>query len=185
MGLIEILFIAVGLSMDAFAVSISCGLTMEKPSARHALLIALFFGGFQALMPIIGYIAGMSVRDLIGGFDHWIAFGLLAFVGSKMIHESISSRGDDKRMDPTSMLTLFILAVATSIDALAVGLSLSLLQTGILRSALIIGAVTFTISLFGVLVGKQTGSIFGNKVEILGGAILIAIGLRILFVHIC
>lgn len=179
-----IFLIAIGLSMDAFAVSIASGFAMDRLRMGSILRIALFFGGFQALMPVIGYFIGMSIRDYIMGFDHWIAFGLLSFVGVRMIHESLSSKQDRERMDTESLPTLLLLAVATSIDALAVGLSLSLLKIAIFSSAAIIGITTFVISSLGVVIGRQSGRMLGNKVEILGGMILIGIGIKILWEHL-
>lgn len=178
-----IFLIAIGLSMDAFAVSITSGFAMDRLRLKSVLRIALFFGGFQALMPVIGFFIGMSIRDYIMGFDHWVAFGLLAFVGARMIHESLSPKENRGKMDTESLPTLLLLAVATSIDALAVGLSLSLLKTAIFSAAMIIGITTFVISSFGVVIGKQSGRVLGDKVEILGGLILIGIGIKILWDH--
>ena len=184
MDFLTLFFIAVGLAMDAFAVSIASGLTMEKLRIRYALRIALFFGVFQAFMPIIGFMAGMSIRDYIFHIDHWIAFGLLAFIGSKMIYESVFLESNDKKMDPNDIQMLLVLSVATSIDALAVGISLSLLKVDIFLPALIIGVVTFILSYLGVLIGKSMGHLFEKKIEVLGGLVLIGIGIRILFEHL-
>ncbi len=184
MSLPTIFFIAIGLAMDAFAVSVTSGLTMKNLRIRYALRIALFFGIFQALMPVLGYLAGLSIRDFIADFDHWIAFGLLAYVGGKMIYEALTLDGDEREMDPDDMATLFVLAVATSIDALAVGFSISLLGVNVFVPAAIIGIVTFGLSFAGVYLGERVGHIFEEKVEILGGIILIAIGTRILIEHL-
>ncbi len=184
MDFLTIFFIALGLAMDAFAVSIASGLSMERLRIRYALRIALFFGGFQALMPILGFMAGLSVREFISGFDHWIAFGLLLFIGSKMIYESIFLNGNDKKMDPHDIQMLLVLSVATSIDALAVGISLSLLKVEILLPALIIGVVTFVLSYLGVFIGRSIGHLFEKKIEILGGLVLIGIGTKILIEHL-
>lgn len=184
MDIITIFFIAVGLAMDAFAVSIASGLTMEKLRIRYAIRIAFFFGAFQAFMPIIGFMAGLSIRDYICHIDHWIAFGLLAFIGSKMIYESVFLDGDDKKMDPNDVKMLLVLSVATSIDALAVGISLSLLKVDIFLPALIIGVVTFILSYLGVLIGKSMGHLFEKKIEVIGGLVLIGIGIRILIEHL-
>lgn len=170
--------------MDAFAVSITSGLTMETFRIKSALRISLFFGGFQAIMPVIGFFAGLNIRRYITEIDHWIAFGLLVLVGSKMIYESLFNHENAEKMDPDNVSTLLVLAIATSIDALAVGLSLSFLQEGILTAAAIIGAVTFIISFIGVAIGKHTGRLFGNRIEILGGLILIGIGTKILIEHL-
>ena len=184
MELTTIFLIAVGLSMDAFAVSISSGLCMDRLLWRSALRIALFFGGFQALMPVIGYFAGLTIRSLIASFDHWIAFGLLLFVGARMIYESLFKDGDEGKMNTEDLSTLIMLSIATSIDALAVGLSLSLLKVDIIEAASLIGAVTFSLSFAGVLLGRRTGRALGKRVEILGGVILMGIGLKILLSHI-
>jgi manganese efflux pump family protein len=182
--LATVFLIAIGLSMDAFAVSIASGFSMDRLRLKSILRISLFFGGFQAIMPVIGFFIGMSVRDYITSFDHWVAFGLLSFVGIRMIHESLSSKDDREKMDAESLPTLVMLAVATSIDALAVGLSLSFLKVDIFFPASIIGITAFVISFFGVIIGKQSGRILGNKVEILGGIILIGIGIKILWDHL-
>lgn len=184
MDILTIFFIAVGLAMDAFAVSIAGGLGMERLRIRYALRIALFFGAFQAIMPVIGFMAGLSIRDYIMHVDHWIAFGLLAFIGSKMIYESLFLDDDDKKMDPNDILLLLVLSVATSIDALAVGLSLSLLNVEIFLPAFIIGIVTFILSYLGVLIGKSIGHLFEKRIEVLGGLVLIGIGVKILIEHL-
>lgn len=184
MPTLTILLIAVGLSMDAFAVAISFGLGMRVLHLRYAFRIALFFGAFQALMPVIGYLAGLSIRGFLEGFDHWIAFILLGFIGSKMIYEAFALDDDQNPMNPQDILLLFTLAVATSIDALAVGLSLSFLKVSILRPAMIIGIITLVISFLGVLIGQRLGHLFEKKIEILGGLILIGIGIKILCEHI-
>jgi len=182
---LTVIFIAFGLSVDAFAVSVTSGLVIEGLKARHAALIALFFGGFQAMMPILGWIGGTGFRRYISEFDHWVAFGLLALVGAKMVYEGArgGSNGGNK-YDPLKLRVLFVLAVATSIDALAVGLGLSLLDVPILRPALIIGLVTFGVSFAGVYIGDRVGHLFERKVEVLGGLILIGIGVKILIEHI-
>jgi putative Mn2+ efflux pump MntP len=182
---LTILFIAVGLAMDAFAVSITCGVSMVKLRVRSALRIALAFGGFQALMPVMGYLAGLSIRAFMESVDHWIAFSLLVFIGCKMIYESFSMDADEKKRDADDALTLLGLSIATSIDALAVGFSLSLLKVDIIAPALIIGAVTFLISFAGTYIGTRVGHLFERKVEVLGGLILIGIGIKILIQHMC
>lgn len=184
MELTTIIVIAAGLSMDAFAVSITSGLGMEKFRLRSALRIALFFGGFQALMPVIGYFAGLTIRSFISSFDHWIAFGLLMFVGARMIYESLSNHTDEEKMNTEDLSTLVMLAIATSIDALAVGLSLSFLEVDIALPAAIIGIVTFALSFLGVLIGRRASRALGSRVEILGGLILIGIGFKILIDHL-
>ncbi|MFY9398937.1 MAG: manganese efflux pump MntP family protein [Desulfomonilia bacterium] len=184
MGMVSILLIALGLSMDCFAVSVSSGLSMERFRICRALRLALFFGLFQGIMPVIGFAAGMGVRNFIEEIDHWVAFGLLAFIGLKMIHEALTEGENGKKIDLSSLSTLLVLSVATSIDALAVGVSFSLLNMDIAVPALVIGIVAFAVSLTGVLVGRRVGRRFKSMAEILGGLILIAIGLKILMEHL-
>lgn len=184
MDILTVLSIAVGLSMDAFAVSITSGVAIKDLRPVHALKIALFFGAFQAIMPVIGWLAGLGMRSFISGFDHWVAFGLLLFVGGKMIWESRSMEEDKPKSDPLGNTVLLLLAIATSIDALAVGLTFSLLNVSIAVPVLIIGLVTFGLSFAGVLIGKKAGHLFENKIEIVGGLILIGIGCKILFEHL-
>jgi putative Mn2+ efflux pump MntP len=177
-----ILFIALGLAMDSFSVSVANGLANRAFITSKALLLALFFGFFQALMPVVGWVAGSSVADLISGFDHWLAFGLLSFIGLRMIYES-TKKESAKLVSSLSIKVLLILSLATSIDALAVGLSFSFLETSILVPAIVTGVVTFFLSFLGVFVGNRFGGMLSNKVEVLGGLILIVIGLRILLEH--
>lgn len=184
MKLLTILLIAVGLSMDAFAVAVVTGSVYKGFKVRHALRMALFFGGFQAIMPVIGYLAGMSLKDYIEAYDHWVAFALLFFVGGKMIYESFQIEAVERSRDPSSLLVLLTLSFATSIDALAVGITLSLLKTSILLAVTIIGLVTFVLSYCGVAVGKRFGHFCESKVEIVGGLILIAIGVKIVIEHL-
>lgn len=169
--------------MDALAVSITSGLTIKDLRTSNALMIALFFGSFQAFMPVIGWTAGLSARDFISGIDHWIAFGLLSLIGCKMIFESNKMGSNEKESDPLDIHVLLILAIATSIDALAVGLSLSFLKMAIIIPAIIIGLITFSLSFIGVFVGNLSGHFFENKIEIIGGLILIGIGIKILIEH--
>jgi len=180
---ITIFVIALGLAMDAFAVSIVSGSAYRQLNVKHALRMAAFFGGFQAFMPLLGSLAGLTFREHVAAFDHWVAFGLLAAIGGKMIYESFKIKRAEKNYDPTSLLTLLALAVATSIDALAVGITLSLIATSIIIAVAIIGLVTFVLSYLGVCIGKRFGHFFESKIEILGGIILIAIGLKILLQH--
>lgn len=184
MNSITIIIIAVGLAMDAFVVSIVSGSTYRQLHVRHALRMALFFGAFQAIMPLIGSLAGLAFRDYIAHCDHWIAFGLLAAVGGKMIYESFKIKSEGESSDPSNILVLLILSVATSIDALAVGITLSLLAGSILITAAVIGLVTFILSYLGVWIGKRFGHFFESRIEALGGVILIAIGTKILFEHL-
>ena len=178
------LLIAVGLAMDAFAVLISGGATLREGRVRWALIIGALFGGFQAGMPVLGWLGGVSLTSFIGAYGPWIAFLLLALIGGKMIVEAVRGDGDNVQFATASMATLLLLAVATSIDALAVGVTFAVLDTPVLWPAITIGAVTFALSATGVLIGSSFGRLFGRKVEILGGVILIGIGLRILLDHI-
>jgi putative Mn2+ efflux pump MntP len=186
MGLVEIFLIGIGLSMDAFAVSVCKGLSMEKIDRNYMFLIALFFGVFQALMPIIGFFLGSAFLWLIEPIDHWIAFGLLAIVGINMIVEAVRE-GDSDLEDETAKVDLkelFMLAIATSIDALAVGISFALLSVNIWSSAALIGLTTFVLSLIGVVLGNAFGSRFKKASAIVGGVILLVIGTKILLEHL-
>ncbi len=183
MGFYYILVIAVGLAMDTFAVSIASGATYKQLKIRHTLQMAGFFGGFQAIMPLIGALAGLSFKAYIEDYDHWVAFSLLAVIGGKMIYESFAIKDVQKDNCPTNITVLLALSVATSIDALATGITLTLVSASIFLAALIIGLVTFILSLAGVLLGKKFGHIFENKIEALGGIILIILGIKILLEH--
>lgn len=187
MGIIELLLMGVGLAMDAFAVSVCKGLSMRKVNIRQCFVIALFFGGFQALMPFLGWLLGSQFADKISAFDHWIAFVLLAYIGGKMIYEAIKERKEvvtiEKMDPPLDIKELFILAIATSIDALAVGFTFSFLNVNIAEAITIIGFVTFIISAIGVYVGNIFGNNYKSKAEFAGGFILILLGLKILCEH--
>lgn len=183
MDALTIVLIAVGLAMDAFAVSIAKGIITKHQRQKTALLLASFFGGFQMLMPLIGWLAAISLETAIAGMDHWIAFGLLTFIGAKMIHDSIR-RKDGEKEETLRFHSLIALAVATSIDAMMIGLSFAFLQTQILVPILVIGLITLLLSLTGFFFGCGLGRIFGNKIKIVGGLILLAIGMRILFEHL-
>lgn len=182
MEIVSIILIAVALAMDAFAVSLCKGMAMKHPGMRPMLIIGLWFGIFQAVMPVIGYLLGSSMYDLIKDYDHWIAFGLLFIIGANMIRESFSG-GEDVDAD-IGLTTMFILAVATSIDAFAVGISLAMDGSDIVSSSVIIGVVTFLISAVGVGIGSKVGSLLGKRAELLGGLILIGIGIKILLEHL-
>lgn len=183
----ELVLIAVGLSMDAFAVSLCKGLSMKKLNYTHALIIALFFGVFQGVMPLVGWLLGTQFEQYITPVDHWIAFALLAYIGGKMIwdacHEKEEAEGCevDAKLDIRELLTL---SVATSIDALAVGISFAFLKMDIVPAVCLIGAITFGLSFAGVLIGNRFGVRFQKKAEIAGGVVLIAIGLKILLEHL-
>ena len=186
-GLIELFILAVGLSMDAFAVSLTIGLDVDKDKQKKAALMSgVYFGGFQALMPVIGYLLGVKFTKYIESVDHWIAFVLLAVIGVNMIREALSG-DDDKEEMPADYLNhkkFVVLAIATSIDALAVGVSFAFLSVNIISSAVTIGITTFLFSVAAVVIGKKIGEIIKNKAEILGGVILIIIGIKILLEHI-
>lgn len=179
---ISLVLISIGLAMDAFSVSICKGLAMRKPSVKAMIIIGLWFGGFQALMPVIGYYAGTSFHSLIKDIDHWIAFGLLVMIGLNMIRESFD---EEKEMDDTIYpMNMFLLAVATSIDALAVGISFAMDSVDIVSAALVIGAITFAISAIGVKAGSIVGDRYNKRAELAGGIILIIIGTKILLEHL-
>ena len=184
MNLITILFVAFGLAMDAFAVSVTSGVTLKHERVNNALRIGLHFGAFQAFMPLIGWLAGLKLKDFIGGVDHWIAFGLLGLIGGKMIWESMKMDSGEKSANALTPLVLLSLSVATSIDALAVGVSFAFLKVGIVVPILVIGLVTFVLSFLGVMVGNKIGHFFEKKIETIGGLILIGIGIKILIEHL-
>lgn len=187
MSYITITGIAVGLAMDAFAVSISYGCRAGAMTLRNTITIALFFGLFQAFMPVIGWFAGSAFASLINDYDHWVAFAILSYIGIRMIHEGLKS--DDSSSNSCTdefklgYKRLFILSIATSIDALAVGLSLALIDYSIAGPAAVIGIVTFIFSYIGVKMGCRLNSLLGRKVEIFGGVILILIGIKIVMEH--
>ena len=183
MGLFEITVIGVGLAMDAFAVSVCKGLSMKKINLKNALIIALYFGIFQAVMPIIGYMLGTTFSSFVESVDHWIAFILLSIIGGNMIKESTDNE-EEKRNDKVDFKTMILLGVATSIDALAVGVTFAFFKTNILLSVTIIGIVTFILSIIGVIIGNKFGDKFQNKAELIGGIILIIIGFKILLEHL-
>jgi putative Mn2+ efflux pump MntP len=184
MDYITLFAVAVGLSMDAFAVAITSGFVTKDLKMRQALKMAAFFGGFQAIMPLLGWLAGLTIRNYIQFIDHWVAFGLLSFIGIKMIYESFQIEEIEKKSCPMDTPNLLVLSVATSIDALAVGLSLSFLNTTIALPAVVIGLVTFCISFAGVWIGKKFGHLFEKRMEFIGGLILIGIGAKILLEHL-
>ena len=187
MDLLSVFLIAVGLSMDAFAVSICKGLAMNAFDKREANLMGLFFGGFQALMPLIGWAVCSRFAKYVTAFDHWIAFGLLLFIGGKMIWEAFTKKEEEVSDKKLSIKELFILAIATSIDALAVGIAFAFEYETfmpVLYAVLLIGVTTYLFSFGGAYIGKRFGNIFKNKAEIIGGLILIGIGVKILLEHL-
>jgi putative Mn2+ efflux pump MntP len=171
--------------MDAFAVAIAAGTVLGKVSGRQTFRLSFHFGLFQFLMPVIGWLAGLSVERYLYGYDHWLAFGLLGAIGGKMIHEAIRRNGDERSAsDPTRGASLVLLSVATSVDALAVGLSLGVLRVRIWYPAVVIGLVAAALTAAGMHLGRPLGSRLGRKMEIVGGLVLIGIGLKILFQHL-
>lgn len=201
MSILSIVLTGFGLAMDAFAVSVAKGITLTRVKAKDALKVALFFGGFQALMPLIGWGAGRYFADYIKALDHWIAFILLSFIGGKMIFEAFKEEKAEvavsmeisknkerefaniKRKEELSAKNLTVLAIATSIDALAVGVSFAFLGISIVQTIIIIGIITFVLCFLGVIIGEKLGDIFKNYAEIVGGVILIIIGINILLEH--
>lgn len=183
MGIVELFLVAVGLSMDAFAVAVCKGLALKDVKPRHMVLVGLWFGGFQALMPLLGYFAGVQFKDAITAVDHWIAFGLLALIGGNMIREACSREEEeaDASLEPKKM---FPLAIATSIDALAVGVSFAFLDVQIVPAVSFIGAITFLLSALGVKAGSLFGAKYKNRAELTGGLILILLGVKILLEHL-
>ena len=187
MGFVELLLIGVGLSMDAFAVAICQGLCMPRINWRHAVVIALFFGGFQALMPFAGWLLGSQFAGYIQSFDHWVAFILLVLIGGNMVREALSPEEEETACAVAAKLDyrqLFLMAVATSIDALAVGVTFAFLKVDILTAIGLIGVVTFVLSAVGVQIGNIFGSKFKSKAELAGGIVLVVMGLKILLEHL-
>ena len=182
MGVLELILIAVGLAMDAFAVSVCKGLSMSKMEWKKAVIIGLYFGGFQALMPLIGYVLGVGFEDKIKSLDHWIAFILLVFIGINMIKEPFETKEESN--DKIDFKTMIILAIATSIDALAVGVTFAFLNVNIMLAISLIGIITFIISMIGVKIGNVFGDKYETKAELAGGFILIFLGVKILLEHL-
>ncbi len=181
----EIFLLAVSLSMDAFAISMCKGLAMKRISLSYAAVIAAFFGVFQALMPVAGWLLASSFASYIIDYDHWVAFALLSLIGGKMIIDSFKNDGDElSEKSVLNIKELFMLAIATSIDAFAVGITFAFLNVNIFLSSFIIGAVTFVLSLVGVFIGARVGARFKNKATLLGGIVLVLIGVKILLEHL-
>jgi len=183
MGLLEIILIALGLSMDAFAVSITLGLSVHKPKLKEFLIPGIYFGFFQAFMPLVGYFAGINFANKIQHLDHWVAFLLLGLIGGKMIKESFSKENKTKE-NPFQFTTMLLLAIATSIDALAVGITFAFFEINILKAIIIIGFTTFFISICGVKIGNIFGTKFRSKAEFTGGIVLVLLGVKILVEHL-
>ena len=184
MDALAILLIAVGLAMDAFAVSIAHGATLRNSRSGDALKMAASFGSFQAFMPVLGWLGGLSLGMFISGVDHWIAFGILTFIGCKMVYDSISAKTVGKQPKSLTAYVLLALSVSTSIDALMVGVSFAFLQLPIIIPVAVIGIVTALLSFLGVSFGNTLGNLFGSRIETAGGLILMAIGLKILLEHL-
>ncbi len=182
MDFITLFLLAIGLCFDTFAVSVSSGLIRKEIVFWQATRIAFFLALFQALMPVLGWLGGITIKSWIEPFDHWVALGILTVLGIKMIIESLKA-DEDKNIDPLDLKVIISMALATSIDAFAVGISFAIIQVNMILAVLIIGSVTFIASMLGILFGKKTGSHFGQKMEILGGLILIAIGIKIVIEH--
>ena len=183
MSLIELFLIAVGLSMDVFAVSICKGLSVRKAEIKHSLIVGAYFGGFQALMPAIGYVLGRQFESLITSVDHWIAFVLLGIIGGNMIREAL--KGEQEELDDSfTFRTMLPLAIATSIDALAMGVTFAFLQVQIVPAVLFIGVITFVLSAIGLKVGNVFGAKYKSRAELFGGVVLVLMGIKILLEHL-
>ena len=183
MGIIELILLSIGLGMDAFAVSVCKGISMKKMNWKKACIIGLYFGGFQAIMPVIGYFFGSSFESIITNIDHWIAFILLAIIGAKMIQEAFQKEEEEYNED-ISVKTMIVLSIATSIDALAVGITFAFLKVNLLLAITLIGTITVILSVIGTKIGNRFGDKYKSKAELAGGIILIIIGLKILLEHI-
>jgi putative Mn2+ efflux pump MntP len=184
LGLLSIAIIGVGLAMDAFAVSVSKGLSVQQLRPRHVLCVGLWFGGFQGLMPLLGYLLGRNFAHYVEGVDHWIAFGLLLLIGVNMIRETLSGDEDEHRSGDFGFRTMLLMAIATSIDAFAVGVSFAVMNISIWSAAAIIALITMIISAVGIYLGTRVGEKIGSKAGIVGGLMLIAIGVNILIEHL-
>ncbi len=184
MSLFELILLAIGLSMDAFAVAICKGLALRVARWKHALLVGLWFGGFQALMPLIGYFLGSRFAEAISAYDHWIAFALLALIGLSMIREALGKEEAEKTGASLAVKTMLLLAVATSIDALAVGVTFAFLSVRIIPAVCLIGCITFALSALGVKLGGVFGMKYKARAELAGGIILILLGVKILLEHL-
>jgi putative Mn2+ efflux pump MntP len=184
MNLLITLFVAVSLALDAFAVAVTSGILVKETRLIHALKIGVFFGSFQGIMPMLGWLGGSFFKSFIAGVDHWIAFSLLCFIGIHMIYESVRVVHKERDRYPLGLGVLLLLSIATSIDALAVGIGFAFLEVAILRTGLVIGLVTFFLTFIGYYVGSRLGHFFANRVRIFGGIILIGIGVKILVEHL-
>jgi len=184
MNLPVILSLALALAMDAFAVSIATGFAIKNMRIKHALAMATWFGLFQAIMPVLGWLTGFVAHDWVAAIDHWVVFGLLSFIGVKMIYEAFKIKEVEQKTDHLTILTLFGLALATSIDAFGAGVSFAMLNVAIITPAVLIGLVTFVTSFAGAYIGDKGGHFFESKIEVIGGIILILIGMKVLLEHL-
>lgn len=184
MTLLTIILLAFALAMDAFAVSIASGIAIKDLKIKHSLIIAAWFGIFQAIMPLLGWIGGLKLQRFISGIDHWVVFGLLLFIGAKMIYEAYRIESVEDRSNPMDVSVLFILSIATSIDALAAGFSFALLNVSVVSPVIIIGLITFIMSFIGVWIGNKGTHFFEKKMEIAAGIVLISIGIKVLLEHL-
>lgn len=184
MSLFELVLLAVGLSMDAFAVAICKGLAIRKARWKDAIIVGLWFGGFQALMPLIGYFLGSRFAEAISAYDHWIAFALLFLIGASMIRESFGKESEEKSGASLAVKTMLLLAIATSIDALAVGVTFAFLSVRVIPAVCLIGCITFILSALGVRLGGVFGMKYKSRAELAGGIILILLGVKILLEHL-
>ena len=184
MSFFTIILLAVALAMDAFAVSIASGITIKDLRIKHSIIIASWFGGFQAIMPLIGWFSGVKLQRFIAEFDHWVVFGLLLVIGSKVIYEAFKIEDVENRPDPMNVPVLFSLSMATSIDAFAAGVSFALLKIGVIEPIIIIGVITFIMSFIGVWIGDRGTHFFEKKMEVAAGVVLIAIGVKVLISHL-
>ncbi len=183
MGIIELIFLSIGLAMDAFAVSICKGLSVSKLKIKHMIICGAWFGGFQALMPLIGYLVGYQFKDLIQAYDHWIAFVLLALIGGNMIREAL--KNEDEEQDPDfGFKAMILLAIATSIDALIIGITFAFMNVNIVLALVLIGVITFALSATGVKIGNVFGARYRSKAELAGGIVLILLGIKIILEHL-
>lgn len=183
MGILELLLISIGLGMDAFAVSVCKGVSMKKMSWEKAIIIALYFGGFQMFMPVMGYLLGKGFEQIIVNFDHWFAFAFLSIIGGNMIKESCSDESENIN-DNIDVKTMLIMAIATSIDALAVGITFAFLKVNLIIAVSLIGIITFVLCVVGTKIGNKFGDKYGGRAELMGGVILILIGVKILWEHL-
>ncbi len=184
MSFITIILLAIALAMDAFAVSIASGIAIKNMSIKNSFIIASWFGIFQAVMPLLGWLGGIRLQGFISGVDHWIVFGLLLFIGSRMIYEAFRIGNVENRSNPMDTAVLFSLSIATSIDAFAAGVSFALLHVAVVAPVIIIGIITFIMSFTGVWIGDRGAHFFEKKMEVAAGIVLIAIGIKVLISHI-